>query len=391
MNARENVTNIARREYVERIRDRGFWLLTGFILLVLVVGIVAPQVIFDEGDPSYTVAVAGEDAAPLVAALPAASDAAGGEITVTELAGGAEAEAAVRDEEADIAVTDGTLLTRDDPPDALVAVVQSLWRQVRAASALEAEGVPAGAAQEALNPPPLAQRSVKPEADEDEVAANTARIGVFLIFFIMFFSGFAVAQGVVEEKASRVVELVLAAVRPVHMLTGKVIGIGLIGLTQLVILAGIGLAAALGSGLVTVTAEVVGPIVQVLIWFVPGFLLLTALFAMAGAVVSRTEDLQNSAMAAQTVFMVSYFAAIFTGFEPDSTGATVASFVPTVAPMLMPVRIAAGVAPLWQILVAYALLVACAVALLPVTARVYAGGILQMRGRVKMLEAFRSA
>jgi ABC-2 type transport system permease protein len=196
-----------------------------------------------------------------------------------------------------------------------------------------------------------------------------------------------VALGVVEEKSSRVVELLLATLRPWQLLAGKVIGIGLLGLGQLVLTGVVGIAAAVGTGAVDVPSGILGVAGQVLVWFLLGFAFYACLFAALASLVSRQEEVQNVTTPLSVLLLGSFFLAIAALSSPDSALVRVGSIVPPFSTMVMPIRWAAGEAPLWQLGLAVLLMVLAVVALIRFAGRVYAGAVLRSGPRVKLSDA----
>jgi len=200
-----------------------------------------------------------------------------------------------------------------------------------------------------------------------------------------------VAAGVVEEKSSRVVEVLLATVKPVHLLAGKVIGLGILGLGQLLLLAILGMGAAAASGALEVDGDIMRAAVLALVWFVVGYAFYGAAFACEASLVSRQEDMQSVLTPLSLMLMVGFFASFAVASDPDGTFAVVASFIPPIAPMIMPLRIAVGEATTFQIVGAFVVTLGSAAILIPLAARIYSGAILRTGGAVKLREAWRSA
>ena len=199
--------------------------------------------------------------------------------------------------------------------------------------------------------------------------------------------GYWVSMGVVEEKSSRVVEVLLSKLRPAQLMAGKILGIGLLSLVQLLLFGVVGLGVALLTGTVDLPGAAVGTIAIVLGWFVLGF----ALFAAAGALASRQEEVQNTASPMTFVLIASFVLAVQTLPNPDGLPAVIGSLVPLVAPLIMPVRIAAAEAAAWEIALSVALMVASITLLIPLTGRLYTGAILQTHKQTKLREAWRAA
>jgi ABC-2 type transport system permease protein len=158
----------------------------------------------------------------------------------------------VRAESVDLAVAEGRLLTGPDAGERQLALVQSASRSVSSAERLRSEGLSPAQARRALDPPALAVRQV---VRDDDGSAALAFIGMLMLYIAIVTYGYYVASGVVAEKSSRVVEIVVSTIRPAHLLAGKVLGIGLIGLAQLAVVAGGGLAVAVGWGEVDLPAR----------------------------------------------------------------------------------------------------------------------------------------
>jgi ABC-2 type transport system permease protein len=120
-----------------------------------------------------------------------------------------------------------------------------------------------------------------------------------------------------------------------------------------------------------------------------GYAFWACAWAVAGAIVSRQEELQNTSTPLVLVMVASFVVAVLVGGDPSSAPARFASFVPPVAPLIMPLRMAAGQAPAWEVAVAMALIVAATVALVPLAARIYAGAVLRTGTRVRLRQVLR--
>ena len=193
--------------------------------------------------------------------------------------------------------------------------------------------------------PPLAVTALDPPDPDSDTRRSAAFFGVLLLYFQLIGYGVWVALGVVEEKSSRVVELLLATLRPWQLLTGKVVGIGLLGLGQLVLTGLVGIAAALGTGAIDVPSGIAGVAGQVIIWFLLGFAFYACLYAALAALVSRQEEVQNVTAPLSILLVGSFFLAITALNSPDGGLAKVTSIVPPFSTMVMPIRWAAGDVP----------------------------------------------
>ena len=394
MSTFDGIKLTARREVVERTRrDRSFIISTLVTLAILCAIIFLPR-LFGSGDPKeFDIGLVGAASQPLGPALTAQGQAAGVRIHLHRPAGPAEAETAVRDGDLDLAVLDGRqLVAKGELDEQLNLLVQGASRAVRAQQTLQGAGVAPGEIQAALAPPPLPVRSLEP-VDQDARSKRTiATVAVFILYGQLIGYCFTVAMGVVEEKSTRVVEVLLAAVRPVQLLAGKIIGIGLVGLLQLAIIGVIGLALATASGAITLPPDAAPTIGSVLLWFLLGYAFYSSLFAVAGAIVSRQEELQNTATPLNLLMVASFFVAFSTSISgADSTLAKVSTFLPPVAPLIMPMRIAGGDATAWEIALSLAIMLVSIVVVVVLAARLYEGAILRTGARVKLRDAWRGA
>lgn len=382
---------IATREFTERGRSRTFLISNAFILLVIVAAIVVPVLIGGDDD-AHRLGVVGNQAEEVAALAVAGQDAFGLALDVVPLADRAAAERALVDDAVDSVLLDArVLLAADTVPGA----VRTLLTQAAGTTLLRTTLADAGVAPEAvagLLTPLRVDRVERPDGGGIDLATPTfllAFLGAVVLYGLLALLGQWVAQGIVEEKQSRVVEVLLSAVRPSELLVGKVIGLGGLGLAQLSVLAGAGIgASALLSG-VDLPPGGLRIIAVVLAWFVPGYLLYAMLFALTAATVSRVEDLQSASLLPIAVLVGSLLAAQATLADPTSTFATVAAYVPFTAPIVQPGLVAAGAVGWGGTVVSLAVAVATIALLVPLTARVYRGGVLRT-AKVSLREALRS-
>jgi len=382
----------ARREVVERTRDRSFLISTMVTLLILGAVIVIPK-LFGSDSNTFDVGLVGPASQRLGPALVSQAAAADVKVRLQSPADTATAEGEVRSGKLDAAVVDGSqVIVKEQPNDRLALIVQSASRTSRAQEELASHGLNQSEIRAALAPPPLPVRSIEPTDENATAKKSIATIAVFLLYGQIIGYCMGVASGVVEEKATRVVEVLLATVRPVQLLAGKVIGIGLVGLLQLLLIGAIGLVLAVSFGTITLPAGALGTIGIVLLWFVLGYAFYASLFAVAGAVVSRQEELQNSTTPLTLVLVASFFVAINSAFGSSTTPlAKVCTYLPPTAPLIVPLRIAAGDIAAWQVGLTLAIMLASTVVVVLLASRIYAGAILRTGARVKLKDAWRSA
>jgi ABC-2 type transport system permease protein len=377
---------VLRREITTRVRERSFLISTAITMIIVAAVVIVPS-LFNSDDDKITVGVVG-DTATVQPALQQAAQAQGATLTIDRYPDEAAARAAVRSGDADAAFL-GTdrVLVDDELSGTTEQVVQTAYRQAAGSARLTAAGIDAGAVSRALDVPPLAVTALDPPDPDSDARRSAAFFGVLLLYFQLIGYGVWVALGVVEEKSSRVVELLLATLRPWQLLTGKVIGIGLLGLGQLVLTGLVGFAAALGTRAVDVPSGIAGVAGQVIVWFLLGFAFYACLYAALAALVSRQEEVQNVTAPLSILLVGSFFLAISALNNPDGGLAKVTSILPPFSTMVMPIRWASGDVPLWEVGVSMLVMVVAVVALIRVAGRIYAGAVLRSGPRVKIREA----
>jgi ABC-2 type transport system permease protein len=377
---------VVRREISTRIRERSFLISTAITLLIVAAVVVIPAVL-DSGDDKISVGLVGNTTS-VQSALEQAAKVQDVTVAVTPYADEAAARSAVDSGDADVAFL-GTdrVLVHSELDGKTEQVVQTAYRQAAAADRITAAGLNAAAVSQALNVPPLAVTAIDPPDPDADARRGAAFFGVLLLYFQLIGYGVWVALGVVEEKSSRVVELLLATLRPWQLLTGKVIGIGLLGLGQLVLTGLVGIVAALGTGLVDVPTGIAGVAGQVLIWFLLGFAFYACLYAALASLVSRQEEVQNVTAPLSVLLVGSFFLALGAQGAPDSGLARVTSIVPPFSTMVMPIRWASGNVPLWEVGLSMLLMVIAVVLLIRVAGRIYAGAVLRSGPRVRLKDA----
>ncbi|REE73418.1 ABC-2 type transport system permease protein [Rhodococcus wratislaviensis] len=381
---------VARREFLTQVAKKSFVISNVIILLAIVGGIVAYSLFSGGDDERATVGLVGDQS--LAPALVATGDAVGTPVDVVPAAD----EQAARDEvgigDLDVALipgTDGsvTAVTESEIGSGLRTVIDAAVVQQAQAGALVAQGVDPAQLAEATGRAVVTVDALDPpDPEKGQRVALSIAVVVLLYMQIMMF-GMYVAMGVVEEKSSRVVELLLSTLRPLQLLWGKVIGIGAVGLVQLTAYGVVGVAAGLATGVLTVTGTAIGVLAGTLGWFVLGFAFFAVLYAAAGSMVSRQEDVNATASPLMVLIVIMFFSAFSSVSNPDGTLSNVLSWIPPFSAILMPLRIAAGVASPVQVVVTVALMLAVTAALSVLAAKIYQRSILRIGKVVSWREA----
>ncbi len=380
---------VAEREVTTRLRDKTFLYATAFTLLLLVAAFVVTAVLSGR-TKSYDVAVTSSAGSSAVRDAQAALRASGSEDAVVEArrAGSrAEAERLVRDGDVDAALLssgNGFEVVGNDEVDndlrtALTAGVGQAVLNRNAAS----QEVDLGALQDGTT----ARVRLLDPGPADAGARSVVAFGFAIIFlFTALGFGMTIAQSVVQEKESRIVEILAAAVPIRALLWGKVLGNTLLALMQIVLIAAVGMVGLAATGRGSLLAGVGPAVAWYVALFVLGFVSLASLWSVAGSLASRQQDLQSTTLPGQFLLFIPYFVSIFGSDQVK----TVFSMLPIVSTMTMPGRIAEGHVPGWQIAVAIATTVAAAAVFIRIGERLYERTLLHTSSRVSYADALRA-
>jgi ABC-2 type transport system permease protein len=420
MSTRANIVTIARREYMVRVRTRSFAL--GTLLLVAGVVLIAflPLVIrqIDQGDTTKIAVAAdepglAEGAAASISALLNASSTATGIpdptaadyiVTAVDDVDAARAETAEGDWSGLLHVGRGAtgeltfvLYTDDNSGGRTPTLVRQAATAFAVADRLDRLGIAAGDQATLFAPAQVEVRWPDPDKTEPTqdlqagISQDMLGFGMtILIFMIILMYGNWVAMSVVEEKSSRVMEVILNAATPFQLLAGKVIGVGSVAFTQYVAVVAAGLVSLLlqapvtsmvaGAGASSLTQGLTpGLLLLFAAYGVLGFLLFASLFAAAGSLVSRTEDVNSVVMPLTLIATAGYLLGVYSSMgliDSDAGWVATLAVVPLTSPFMMLGRVAAAQAAPWEIVLSLALLVAAIVVAIWVAARIYTVGVL---------------
>jgi ABC-2 type transport system permease protein len=372
---------VARRDFWVRIRERSFLVSTLINLAVISILVVLRAVGGGGTGQHYTIGVVGSN--PVAEKLSASPDVAGVHVDVV-------AEDALRAGNVDAVIEGGQVIGFHTVAAPLVTTLEAAAVSVNLDRTLGGLGATQQQIDALKNTAPLAIAVLDPGDPNRNQNGAIAFIGVLLLYGQLFGYGVWVASGVIEEKASRVVEILLSTIRARQLMTGKIVGIGALGLAQLAFIATFAVGLGLTLGAIDLPGSAVGAALLVLGFFVLGFAFYASLFAVAGSLVSRMEELQNAIVPINLVILVSFFISIGALQNPDGLLVRLASLLPTSSALAMPVRIVLGSAAPWEIALSIGASVASVLVLVPLAGRLYAGAVLRTGARVKLRDAWRS-
>ncbi|MDH2429723.1 ABC transporter permease [Sphaerisporangium sp. TRM90804] len=380
---------VARREISVRGRTKGYRY--GLLVTAVLVALLASLPALMGSGSEHTIGVAGAQADRLRAAL-TAQDTADADLTiqVKPYADEAAARAAVASDEVDAAVVDNaTVVSKSVVGTGLSAILDTVHRAVAVEENLRAAGLDPARVGQAQQVRPLTEVTLHGSGEDATIRRVIAITIVVILFMLLIQICTWVAMGVVEEKGSRIVEILLTAVRPWQLLAGKTLGLGVLGLSQLLVIAGAGLAAAQLTGAVPRLPDgTYGVVAGAVGWFLLGYAFYAAMFAAIASLVSRQEELSGVLTPATMLLMASYLVGFVAAQEPDGTLTHVLSIVPPFSAMVMPVRSAVTEVPLWESALAAGAMLAAAAVVLFIGGRVYRRAVMRTGAKVRLREAF---
>ncbi|GHH70180.1 hypothetical protein GCM10017772_16380 [Promicromonospora soli] len=382
---------VATREIVVRALNKGF-LIGLAVTIAMIGGLIGFTSYMDSRTESFDVAVVAGDEAAATALESAAEDATASDqriaLSVVRVDDAAAAEAALEDETADAwlssgtdgaAATDGaagwTLSGWREPDTDLADLVETTVReQVMAERATDA-----GTTVEALTAgSEIGTERLDGNPVDPEIVFAAGFVLAFLFFMGAVGSGAMIAGSVIEEKQSRLVEIIATAVPLRQLLAGKIIGSSVIALSQNLLLAAIGLVGISFTDLSAMLPAMTATMLWFVVFFTVGFVAVAALYAVAGSLASRTEDLQYTTSPLMMLLMAVYVVT----FSADGVLERVLSYIPPASIVSMPVRVLNGDALWWEPLVSLLILVAATFGAVLLSERAYRGALMQTGGRV---------
>lgn len=378
------IWTIARREIVTRGRTKGFLITTG-ILFLGVLAVAGLQVVLGGEDEAREVTIGvvgdGEEFSEALAVGTPELD--------PSIEPVADVDASLDDGSVDV-VFDGASLTWEGLPDfTLDSYVRDTVQQTAFAQRAQDLG---------LAPEDLGQLFAEVDIEEIRLDGGDDEFGVriaaaagagFATFMLLQIWGSFLMMGVIEEKSSKVVEILLSHVNPTTLLSGKVLGLGILAFIQMLIFV---LGLTVGLLLVddiSIPAGVWATVPLSVLTFLFGFGFYATAYAAVGSMVSRQEDATSAQLPVMFPLLGGYFIAAASFSAPENLAVTIGSFVPFTSPVLLPFRTAMVDVPTWQIAVSLAILGASIVVMLRLGGWIYRYSLLRSGTRVTWSEAWK--
>ncbi|GBD84637.1 ABC-2 family transporter protein [bacterium BMS3Abin02] len=392
MTALRQVLLVAWRDFFQRARSRAF--LVSMLIIVAVVAGVGPLMALQDRTPEpYTIGVIGAAPAALEPALDRAAAAFDRTVETVTFDSVDSGETALEDGDADVLLVDGAeLVWKEEPRLQLGAIVNSAIQGLERQRTIAELGLSDADAARLLHPDALDTRTLTqpdPSAGPRRIASY---VGSILLYISILMFGQFVMLGVMEEKQSRVVEVVLSRTRPSRLLAGKVLGIGALGFLQLVVLGGAALLTLSATNAIDVDLAGIGMRIvgAVLFWYLLGYTLFAVVYAALGATVSRQEDAQGVGMIPILGILPGFFLSIVALDDPNGTLPHLGSIIPPFSPFVMPIRMTVTSVPLWEVVLSIALILVTTYWVLRLGARVYQGSILRIGAKTRLRDALKA-
>lgn len=376
---------VARREIVSKLTDRSF--IIGTVLtLALIGGFMGISAWMDERTKTHDVVVVAADrsmADTVAKGVQGADDKV--KVIVTEVPDAAKAEADVRDGQADAWLHKGgegwVLTGKNEVDSGLQSATQAVIRQNVIAENAAAAGTDAASLEKGST---LSTALLVGDADKQDFAKAMGFALAFLFYMASLGFGYTIAGSVVEEKASRIVEIIATKIPIRQLLIGKVLGNTALAIAQTAVYVGLGFIGLAFTPYKSMLPSISAGVGWFLGFFLVGFLLIACLWAVVGALASRSEDLQQTATPLTFLMMGIFFAT----FLAKGAWLTVLSYVPPFSAILMPIRVLQGTAAWWEPIAALAILLAAAGVVVWVAERLYRRALLQTSGRLSWRQAW---
>jgi ABC-2 type transport system permease protein len=393
-NSMRSIWLVAEREITTRFKQRSFVITTAIMVVAIVAGIFAISLLTG-GDNRLRVATVDQE---IASQIDLTTTAIGMDVVTSVVSDPALAEALINDGEIDAFVSPAAggsldVMVESTVNHALYPVLHGLAQQRALIEEVSAQGGDAGAVAAAMGSATVNVNALQPPPEVDPPQLLAGIFIGFLMFFSIMICSQMVAIGTVEEKTSRVIELLLSTIKPIQLLAGKVLGIGIVGLVQILLTVGAGAITANLTGVLDETGlELGSTVVWALIWYIVGYATFAVLTAALASLVSRQEEVSSVIFPVQAYMMVPYFVAVqLLPMDPANNLANTLSYIPGMSPFIMPLRHALGVVSTGEQLIALAISLAAVPLMLWIGAKIYSNSVLRTGARIKLKDALASS
>lgn len=377
---------VAAREIAVKLRDRNFVISTVVTLVVIVASLVLTGYLSSRPD-KIDVAITGSDTSVVLETANTLASNAGTDVSfiARPVADQAAVEQLVREDEADVGLVPADpsgwqLIGKTAEDDNATTYITAAAQQI----ALQRNAAVAGVSLDELARGATVTYDLLEKGSIDPgLAKIVSFVFAFLFYLASVLFGMSIAQSVVEEKQNRIVEILASAMPLRQLLIGKVVGNAALAFAQLALFVGAGLVGLAATGKGAQLGQVAGAAGWFIVFFLVGFLALASLWAVAGALATRSEDLQSTSTPLGLLIMIVLFAGIFL----TGTARVIGSYIPIMSIVAMPARLADGTAAWWEPFLALALMAVATYAIVVVAEKIYRRSLMQTQARLTMRQA----
>lgn len=377
---------VAAREIAVKLRDRNFVISTVVTLVVILASLVLTGFLSSRPD-KIDVAITGSDTSVVLETANTLASNAGTDVSfiARPVADRAAVEQLVREDEVDVGLVPADpsgwqLIGKTAEDDNATTYITAAAQQI----ALQRNAAVAGVSLDELaRGATVTYDLLEKGAIDPGLAKIVSFVFAFLFYLASVLFGMSIAQSVVEEKQNRIVEILASAMPLRQLLIGKVVGNAALAFAQLTLFVGAGLIGLAATGKGAQLGQIAGAAGWFIVFFLVGFLALASLWAVAGALATRSEDLQSTSTPLGLLIMIVLFAGIFL----TGTARVIGSYIPIMSIVAMPARLAEGTAAWWEPFIALALMAVATYAIVVVAEKIYRRSLMQTQARLTMRQA----
>ncbi|MGC4987737.1 ABC transporter permease [Nocardia salmonicida] len=377
---------VAAREIAVKLRDRNFVISTVVTLVVILASLVLTGFLSSRPD-KIDVAITGSDTSVVLETANTLASNAGTDVSfiARPVADQAAVEQLVREDEVDVGLVPADpsgwqLIGKTAEDDNATTYITAAAQQI----ALQRNAAVAGVSLDELaRGATVTYDLLEKGAIDPGLAKIVSFVFAFLFYLASVLFGMSIAQSVVEEKQNRIVEILASAMPLRQLLIGKVVGNAALAFAQLALFVGAGLVGLAATGKGAQLGQIAGAAGWFIVFFLVGFLALASLWAVAGALATRSEDLQSTSTPLGLLIMIVLFAGIFL----TGTARVIGSYIPIMSIVAMPARLAEGTAAWWEPFIALALMAIATYAIVVVAEKIYRRSLMQTQARLTMRQA----
>ena len=378
-------TLVAKRELSVRLRDKTF-IGSTLLSLVILIAVFGFQAWNANKEATYDVAVTSQSqqmGQTIAEAAPGIDD----KVTVEllDVADDQAAEAAVMDESADAwlhQTDDGWQLVGKSEVN---STLQDITTQTVSSTVLAANAERAGTDVATLQQGTAVTTDILDGDAEQQGIAQAVGFGMAILFYMSAaIFGMYLAMSVTEEKQSRIVEIIATSIPLRHLLFGKLIAAVALAVGQLLLYAAVAVVGASYTDWGDLLPGLTSGLAWFVVFFIAGFTMIAAMYAVSGALASRQEDIQSTSFPVTMLLMVMFFGAIFA----SGTIVDVLAWIPPFSAILQPMRLVSGEAQWWEALISLGILAAATVAVILVAERIYRRALMQTGGKLSYKDAW---